>query len=256
MAPLVELLRGKRARILVEDAGRLLGWPVLTTTLRDDPHTVAAPGGAGLIVHDFLPDVEASLRWLDLVAFQSSAIAVFALLAPPLSPVAHAVIRAPRGFHLAGMAATTEVDARWLAAAFRDLERVRVGRALLDGLTDVLGGDPVLVRLAERELVSARHHRTLEGLLHDCGVSRRRFVRHAHAAGFDPPLRFLHLLRVVKGTSLLQEGRTVREVMERLGYGSEATFRHHFREVMGRTPSEAARLASDGTLEGGAVAPN
>ena len=72
-------------------------------------------------------------------------------------------------------------------------------------------------------------------------MGRKRFVRHARERGFAIPRRFLHGLRVLQGAALLQQGYTTRQVAARLGYGSLDTLRHHFREMLGLSPSGARR---------------
>lgn len=202
-----------------------------------------------VVVHDFRPAPNPSIDWLDDIAVQLGGLTVFALLEVPATPALHALARARHSFTLCGMAIAREETAASLAVHLRDAHSLAFSRELLSVVRSTWRLDPVLSLLAERYLSRPHPPATLEGLLRGSGIGRKRFARRARAAGFVPPLRFLHGLRVLHAESLLQRGLTIDEAARRLGYGSSDTLRFHFRENAGLTASTARTLSMNEIAE-------
>ena len=196
----------------------------------------------GVIVHDFRPAPTRSVAWLDGIVLSAPRLTVFALVERPLTPVLDAVVRRAHTFSLSGIAVVPEETAAGLARRFRASARA----AHLHDVVPVVGRefdlDPLLHQLAERVLARPGEFRTLGGVLRRAGVSRSTFARHARDAGFSPPLRFLHLLRVLEAVLMIREGGSSADVAVELGYGSEDTLRRHFREILGVPPRTARHL--------------
>lgn len=228
-------------------AGAMVG------ALRDAPD-----GHAGLLVHDFAPDPEAAARWLDAIGdtlgSTGPALRVLALLGSPASAALHLLVSHPRRFAcvdvVLGREITTPLLVDRLAEATRTLGHAATVRALAAGWPL----DALLLALARHAFAladGARHARdgtappawpTLDALLRGAGVSRGAFVRHATAAGFHPPLRFLQVLRVLGVAAAVRGGETAASAAARFGYGSADTLRHHFAGLTGLTPRDARHL--------------
>jgi AraC-like DNA-binding protein len=241
---LVGVIRSSGLHALLRNAARIAGTESCIVQPRALPdHLRCHHDEPPIVVHDFLPAPRESIDWLNYAASRHRTLAVFALLEVPATPTLHALARASHRFTLCGMARVREQDAASLAARFRDARSLVCGQELLALVRTAWRLDPVLARLAERYLSLPRPPATLEGLLRGSGVGRKRFVHCARAAGFVPPLRFLHGLRVLSAESLLQRGLTVEEAARRLGYGSCDTMRTHFREAAGITAATARHLS-------------
>ncbi|GLC23652.1 helix-turn-helix domain-containing protein [Roseisolibacter agri] len=220
------------------DAGR-----ALVAALRDsrDPH-------GGLLVHDFAPDAEASARWLDAVGGAWPALTVLALLGSPAGAALHQLVGHPRRFACADVVLGREITAPALgdrlAEATRALGQAATVRALATGwpLDALLLG---LARHAFAMTGDGPSWPTLDALLRTAGVSRGTFVRHAAAAGFRPPLRFLQLLRVLGVAAAVRGGETAASAAARFGYGSADTLRRHFAGLTGLTPRDARHVDAD-----------
>ena len=103
----------------------------------------------------------------------------------------------------------------WLTA----LEDDRLGRSL-DRLFENLGGN-----------------HTVESLAEAAGMSRSAFSDSFTAAFGQPPMTFLHQLRMQKAANLLSEASySVEEVASRIGFSSRSHFSHAFKEHHGTSP--------------------
>ena len=104
----------------------------------------------------------------------------------------------------------------WLTA----LEDDRLGRSL-DRIFEDLGGD-----------------HTVESLADEAGMSRSAFSESFATAFGQPPMTFLHQLRMQKAANLLQEASySVEEVASRIGFSSRSHFSHAFKEHHGTSPA-------------------
>lgn len=104
----------------------------------------------------------------------------------------------------------------WLSA----LEDDRLGRSL-DRILEDLGGD-----------------HTVESLADVAGMSRSAFSESFTAAFGQPPMTFLHHLRMQRAANLLQEASySVEEVAGRIGFSSRSHFSHAFKEHHGTSPA-------------------
>ncbi len=104
----------------------------------------------------------------------------------------------------------------WLSA----LEDDRLGRAL-DRIFSNLGGN-----------------HTVESLAEEAGMSRSAFSESFAAAFGQPPITFLHQLRMQRAANLLQEASySVEEVGARIGFSSRSHFSHAFKEHHGMSPA-------------------
>jgi AraC-like DNA-binding protein len=192
-----------------------------------------------LVVHDFAPDPAESLAVLHAERAAGRGFGVLAVLDTPATPKLDLLLAGSRTLPLAGVVIAGEEGTDRLAERIRTALRRGSRRELLEILVSSWRLDPVLERVAECELGGKRPHTTLEGLLREAGVGRKRFVRVARSRGMSPPLRFLQGLRVMEAADLLQQGCTTRRAAERLGYGSLDTLRSHFRSLAGITPRGA-----------------
>ena len=192
-----------------------------------------------LVVHDFAPDPAESLTVLLAEQEAGRGFGVLAVLDAPATPKLDLLLAASRTLSLAGVVIAGEEGTERLAERIRTALHRGSRGTLLEVLVASWGLDPVLERVAECELRGERPHTTLEGLLREAGVGRKRFVRVARSHGMSPPLRFLQGLRVMEAVDLLQQGCTTRRAAERLGYGSLDTLRSHFRSLAGITPRAA-----------------
>lgn len=82
---------------------------------------------------------------------------------------------------------------------------------------------------------------TVASLAAAVGLSRSAFAARFLALAGQPPLRFLTRLRMSKATALLRDGATLARASELLGYASEASFSHAFRQWVGVTPGAYRR---------------
>ncbi|MFD3515704.1 helix-turn-helix domain-containing protein [Streptomyces sp. NPDC058657] len=88
---------------------------------------------------------------------------------------------------------------------------------------------------------------TLDDLAGQANMSQRSFVRHFQKRAGTSPIRWLVDQRVRAGLPLL-EGTDipVEKVGAAVGFDSPATFRHHFRRVMGTSPAAYRRAFAHG----------
>jgi AraC family transcriptional activator FtrA len=83
----------------------------------------------------------------------------------------------------------------------------------------------------------AQRH-TLGSLAHRAGLSTRSLQRQFHESTRLSPMEWLVRVRVAVARDLLEAGRRpIAEIAERAGFGSEESFRRHFRRVVGVSPS-------------------
>lgn len=79
---------------------------------------------------------------------------------------------------------------------------------------------------------------TLDSLARRAAMSRRTLQRQFRESTQLSPMEWLIRERVAVAKDLLESGRTsVTEIAERAGFGSEESFRRHFRRVAGISPS-------------------
>ncbi len=229
-------LRKQLEQILADE-----GVSRVTAAPFESPDSVLLREAGAVLVHDF-PDPLRSIAWLDRAYDTRPAFTVFALLAPPASDTLHGLMRTPHRFVLSGMAVAGD-DAP--SALLQRLAEARNFGGRQDALRAICEGwrlDPVLRQLAQWALLHPRAATTMQGLLDATGIGRKAFVRHARAAGFDPPLRFLHALRVLEFTLLARDGCTITQAARQLGYGSTGTLRRHLRQLTGMAPGAARAL--------------
>lgn len=87
---------------------------------------------------------------------------------------------------------------------------------------------------------------TVQSLAAEAGMSARNFTRRFKQATGEPPLAYLHKLRIDCAKSLLEtDFKTVQEVCYEVGYEDQPHFRNLFRRHTGLTPTEyKARFCS------------
>jgi AraC-like DNA-binding protein len=113
----------------------------------------------------------------------------------------------------------------WLSA----LEDDRLGKSL-DRIFEDLGGD-----------------HTVESLADVAGMSRSAFSESFTAAFGQPPITFLHQLRMQRAANLLREASySVEEVAGRIGFSSRSHFSHAFKEHHGTSPASFRENAMRG----------
>ncbi|HET7234797.1 MAG TPA: hypothetical protein VFJ16_32585 [Longimicrobium sp.] len=240
---LTVVVHTERVRLAAAHAARLAGAePGFAPITARFAGLEAGRGAAALLVHDFLPDAAGSVERLSAAADAGCRFSVFALLSPPATPVLDLLCHIPRRFVLSGMAVAGEEDEHRLAARLRAAAE-RGGRLpILEVVVPAWRLGPELARVAQRELDAARPHTTLSGLLRDARVGRKAFVELAREAGFTPPLRFLHALRVLEAAELLRAGSSLLHAVEVMGMGSPDTLRRQFRAVAGLPPRAASAV--------------
>ena len=234
------VLRSRATRASVLDAARRVQPLAEALSLAALPRFLREVRAARcLVVHDFAPDAVESLAVLHAERAAGRGFGVLAVLEAPATPTLDLLLGGTRSLPLAGVVIAGEEGTERLAERMRTALRRGSRRELLQILVDAWRLDPLLERVAGCELAGERPHTTLEGLLREAGVGRKRFVRVARSHGMSPPLRFLQGLRVMEAADLLHQGCTTRRAAERLGYGSLDTLRNHFRTLAGITPGGA-----------------
>jgi AraC-like DNA-binding protein len=256
---LILAIHGASLRTLAAGAAAQLGQPThVLDAAPDDPRVQAAlldaaPDDAPLLVHDFAPDVDASMRWLDALGDLAPALRVLALLGAPADAAVHQLVSHPHRFVCVDVAMGHELTRRQLAERLDEARHAARQSAVSRALTAGWPLDPLLQELARRSytLADAAHARgdghsvawpSLTTLLRTSGVARRTFVRHAARAGFHPPLRFLQVVRVAGVAAAIRRGETTAAAAARFGYGSTDTLRRHFAALTGLTPRDARHL--------------
>jgi AraC-like DNA-binding protein len=248
---LILALHGAALRALAVGAAAQLGQSARVLELApDDPALPvalrgAAAGDAPLLVHDFAPDVDASMRWLDALGDGAPPPRVLALLGAPADAAVHRLVSRPHRFACVGVALGHELTRRQLAERLEEARATARHGALAGALTAGWPLDALLQALARDAFAlgdGARRWPSLTALLRASGVARRTFVRHAARAGFRPPLRFLQVVRVAGAAAAIRGGETTAAAAVRFGYGSTDTLRRHFAALTGLTPRDARHL--------------
>ena len=85
---------------------------------------------------------------------------------------------------------------------------------------------------------------TLQGLARDVGLSRSSFAERFVAYVGTPPMEYLARWRVQLASRLLEQGASVIETAEQVGYGSEAALSRVFKRYAGMGPGEWRRSRS------------
>jgi AraC-like DNA-binding protein len=247
MSRFYEVLSSATLRHRVEQACRILEVELHHGTLCRLASDLAHDSGdRALVVHDFQPEPQVSFRWLDeAVGASPAGTTVFGLLDSPASRRLGLLLRTPHRFALTGVAVADEIDAPALASELREAFEYGTRMGLRDRIGRCWRLDPTLDRLVEFELAMSKPHATLQGLLREARVGRKRFVKRAKQAGFNPPLRFFRSLRLVQATALLQESLALREVVTLLAYRSARTVARHYRDSLGVTLRQARQLPLD-----------
>jgi transcriptional regulator GlxA family with amidase domain len=79
---------------------------------------------------------------------------------------------------------------------------------------------------------------TIEALADRAAMSERTFTRRFRAATGAAPIEWLVRLRVRRAQDLLETtDRPIDRIAEDAGFGAPETLRHHFRKVVGTSPS-------------------
>jgi AraC-like DNA-binding protein len=260
---LILAIHGASLRALAAGAAAQLGQPVpVLEVVPEDPRLpallreAAAAGTAGeapLLVHDFAPEVDASMRWLDALGDAAPALRVLALLGTPADAAVHRLVSRPHRFACVDVALGHELTRRQLAERLDEARQAARHGAVVRALTAGWPLDALLQALAGQAyaLADGAPGRgdgpavtwpSLTTLLQASGVARRTFVRHAARAGFRPPLRFLQVVRVAGAAAAIRGGETTAAAAARFGYGSTDTLRRHFGALTGLTPRDARHL--------------
>jgi AraC family transcriptional regulator, transcriptional activator FtrA len=83
---------------------------------------------------------------------------------------------------------------------------------------------------------------TVATLAHRAQLSERTFARRFVAETGTTPLRWLSTQRVMRAQQLLEEtSLSVEDIAQKVGYGSSALLRHHFKSVVGVGPKDYRR---------------
>ena len=207
---------------------------------------------ASVLVHDFAPDADASVRWLDALVTDEPSLGVLALLGAPADAALHLLVGHPHRFACVDVVLAREVTPRALAPRLAEAGRSVRHAAVARALATRWPLDALLLALARQSLdqVEGSHRAgggdggwpTLDALLRSAGVARRTFVRHATRAGFHPPMRFLQVVRVLGVAAAVHRGESTAAAALRFGYGSPDTMRRHFSTLAGLSPRDARHL--------------
>lgn len=93
-------------------------------------------------------------------------------------------------------------------------------------------------------------HWTLPGLARDVGLSRSSFAERFTAYVGTPPMEYLARWRVQLAARLLEQGASIIETAEQIGYGSEAALTRVFKRHAGMAPGEWRRSRSNPQRDG------
>ncbi|WP_428524523.1 transcriptional regulator FtrA [Roseibium sp.] len=92
-----------------------------------------------------------------------------------------------------------------------------------------------------RANLSGNH--TIKSLAARSGMSERTFLRRFESATGTTPARWVTGLRLQRAKDLLEESAlSIDQVADQTGFGTAATMRHHFREMLGTSPTRHRRL--------------
>lgn len=86
--------------------------------------------------------------------------------------------------------------------------------------------------------------RSCEDVCDGVFLSRSHFTRLFKKVYGQPPLRYLHELRMARSRTLLENGMSVTDVCFEVGYLSLPSFIHRFRSYYGITPGDAKKQKS------------
>lgn len=128
------------------------------------------------------------------------------------------------------------------ALRFHSTSAAREEQGLLAGLSD-----PALAGALREIHVDVTRRWTVEQLARTAGMSRAVFAERFTRKVGMPPMQYLLEWRVALAKDMLRNERPpLAEVAERVGYQSASAFSTAFTRLTGRTPSEFARLSSEG----------
>jgi AraC family transcriptional regulator len=99
-----------------------------------------------------------------------------------------------------------------------------------------------LRRVTEHMASNALRDVSLDELVQLTGLSRAQFFRAFHRSTGYTPARYFQQLRMRHAAALLEEGRTISEVAQRVGYANSGYFAAVFRRCNGANPSEWRRI--------------
>lgn len=131
---------------------------------------------------------------------------------------------------------------RLVLTRMADVIFVQILRAHIESLPE--GSEGFLGALRDKNIAMAlglmhkrpEEHWTVAHLADAVGLSRSGFAaRFAELVG-TPPLGYLTRLRMMRASALLRTGATLAQASETIGYSSEASFSHAFRQWAGVSP--------------------
>jgi AraC family transcriptional regulator len=100
-----------------------------------------------------------------------------------------------------------------------------------------------LRRVTEHIAANALHDLSLDELIQITGLSRSQFFRAFQRSTGQTPARYVQQLRMRHAAVLLEEGSTISEIANILGYGNSSHFASAFRRYNGKNPSDWRRIA-------------
>ncbi|MEZ4224778.1 MAG: helix-turn-helix domain-containing protein [Polyangiaceae bacterium] len=99
-------------------------------------------------------------------------------------------------------------------------------------------GDEAVLRAQELIEASPAGVPAMDQLAHAVALSRRTFARRFLAATGNTPREYVQRVRMEAAKRALEDGKSVAETAERVGYGDPVAFRKIFVQVVGLTPAE------------------
>ena len=104
-------------------------------------------------------------------------------------------------------------------------------------------GDSRLSQVLKAIHTNPQHHWKVEGLASIANMSRSAFSAHFLKALGSTPLQYItHWRMQIAYAELLESQRTITDIAEFVGYGSEAAFRKAFKSTLGITPGSVRTL--------------
>jgi AraC family transcriptional regulator len=100
-----------------------------------------------------------------------------------------------------------------------------------------------LRRVTEHMATNALRDLSVDELVQITGLSRAQFFRAFQRSTGNTPARYVQQLRMRHAAALLEEGRTISDVANILGYGNSSHFASAFRRYNGTNPSDWRRIA-------------
>jgi len=104
--------------------------------------------------------------------------------------------------------------------------------------------DPLVGRALSAMHAAPRDAWTVESLARFVGASRSVFAERFTGMVGQPPMQYLALWRMQLASRLLDNGRTVADVAEAVGYESEAAFSRAFKKLVGQSPASWRKRAN------------